>query len=345
MQKPRLRWKRWTYKLFHRRVMVILLLLLQVVLMVYMHFASISAFRWMYTVSILISVVSLLFIITRQKGSVYKLPWVMLIAVMPTFGGLLFLFIHGQASSRVVTKRLREVDELLLPYLLQEEAVSERYVREMPAESQRSRYLALHGYPIYPAEDTIYLPSGEAMFEQLCAELQRAEKFILMEYFIVAEGEMWGEIHDILREKVAAGVEVKLIYDDMGSFLRQPYRYDRELCAEGIDTILFNPFRPVVSALQNNRDHRKITVIDGRVAFTGGVNIGDEYINRIERCGHWNDVSLMVTGGAVRSFTAMFLEMWLCNRPAVGYSIDRYFPAAEQPQAAVCARGLHPAIR
>ena len=339
MPKPRIRWKRWMYTLFHRRVMVALALLVQLALLTYMYLSGITMFRWLYFVYMFLSVVSVLFIITRRKEDAYKLPWVMLIALMPAFGGLLFFFVHGQSSTRKFTRRLEAVGAMLRPYLEQDEAVADRYADVMLAESQRSRYLALHGYPIYPAADTVFYPSGEAFFADVCAELRRAERFILLEYFIVAEGEMWDEIHAILREKAAAGVEVRLIYDDMGSFFRLPYRYDRDLCAEGIDTILFNPFRPVVTALQNNRDHRKILVVDGRVAFTGGINIGDEYINRFERFGHWNDTALKVTGEAVRSFTAMFLEMWLCNRDDP-LPLARYFASAAPAAGRDCTRGF-----
>ncbi len=340
MVKHRIRWKRWMYTLFHRRVMVCLSLLVQIILFIYMCLSGIAMFRWLYFLFMLLSVVSVLFIITRRKEDAYKLPWVMLIALMPAFGGLLFVMVHGQSSTRKIERRREAVMEQLRPYLAQDEGVADRYAEVIRAESQRSRYLAREGYPIYPAADTEFLPSGEAFFASVLAELRRAERFIFLEYFIVAEGEMWDEIHAVLREKAAAGVEVKLIYDDMGSFFRLPYRYDRELCAEGIETLLFNPFRPVVTALQNNRDHRKILVVDGRVAFTGGINIGDEYINRLERFGHWHDAALKVTGDAVRSFTAMFLEMWLSNR-ADALPIARYFdvPTGEPP-CADCPRGF-----
>ncbi len=331
--------KRWMYTLFQRRMMVMLALLIQIILLVYMHMSSITQFRWLYMISLTASVIAVLFIITRRKENAYKLPWIMLIAMLPAFGGVLFLFIHGQSSSKRVTRRLEEVDRMLLPYLAQNEAVADAYADAQNTETQRSRYLSTHGYPIYPAQDTVFFPSGETAFARMCEELRRAEKFIFLEYFIVAEGEMWDEIHAILREKAAHGVEVKLIYDDIGSFFRQPYRYDLALSAEGIDTVIFNPFRPVISALQNNRDHRKILVVDGRVAFTGGINIGDEYINRIDRFGHWNDVAVMISGDAVRSFTAMFLELWIMAR-SEPISLDRYFVPIENSIFPTVGRGF-----
>ncbi len=337
-KQPKNHSKRWMYSLFRRRMLVALALLLQILLLTYMHIASIAQFRWLYLISLLASVISVLFIITRRKENVYKLPWIMLIALFPAFGGILFLFVHGQSSTKRITRRIEAADSLLAPYLGQDAATAEQYARTVPSGVQCPRYLARHGYPVYAAEDTVFFPSGEAFFARMREELRRAEKFIFLEYFIVAEGEMWDEIHAILREKAAAGVEVKLIYDDIGSFLRQPHRYDLTLSAEGIQTVIFNPFRPVISALQNNRDHRKILVVDGRTAFTGGVNVGDEYINRISRFGHWNDTAVMITGEAVRSFTAIFLELWMSAREEP-LSLDRYFlPVGELPPS--FARGF-----
>ncbi|MBR7184400.1 MAG: cardiolipin synthase [Clostridia bacterium] len=339
MAKTQIRWKRWMHVLFRRRVLVALSLLVQFFVFAFMYLTGIAAVRWLYFALTVLSVLAVMFIITRRKQDAYKLPWLMLIALMPAFGGLLFLIVHAQSLSGRIVRRLAEADALLAPYLQQDEGAAARYAAAKPAAGQRARYLSLRGFPIFDADDTVFFPSGEAAFAAMCAELRRAEHFIFLEYFIVAEGEMWDEIHAILREKAAAGVEVKLIYDDMGSFFRLPYRYDRDLTAEGIETILFNPFRPVISTIQNNRDHRKIMVVDGRVAFTGGINIGDEYINRVERCGHWNDVAMMVTGGAVRAFTAIFLEMWLanCRNPI---PLARYFPPTPPRLPDAPARGF-----
>ncbi len=329
MAKPQKRIKWWMFTLFRRRVLVALLLLLQLAFFIYMFVSGITLFRWLYVVFLALGFVSILFIITRRKVDAYKLPWMMLIALLPAFGGVLFFLIHGQSSSTRLMRRFDEVDALLSLYMEEDAAVAERFAEARPAESQRSRYLARQGCHLYAAGESEFYPSGEAFFAGLKDELRRAERYILMEYFIVADGEMWDEIHAILLDRVAAGVDVRLIYDDMGSLMRLPYRYDRILEAEGIKTILFNPFRPAVTALQNNRDHRKITVIDGRVAFTGGVNLGDEYINRASRFGHWADSAVKVTGPSVRAFVAMFLEMWLAMR-VEPLQLAPYFAACDE---------------
>lgn len=336
MAKPQKRIKWWMFTLFRRRVLVALLLLVQLVFFIYMFVSGITLFRWLYAAFLVLSFVSILFIITRRKVDAYKLPWMMLIAILPAFGGLLFFLIHGQSSSTRLMRRYEEVGALLRLYLEEEETVSDRFSAVRPAESQRSRFLSRQGYPLYAAGETEFYPSGEAFFAGLKAELRRAERYIFLEYFIIADGEMWDEIHAILLDRIAAGVEVRLIYDDMGSLMRLPYRYDRVLEAEGIKTILFNPFRPAVTALQNNRDHRKITVIDGRVAFTGGINLGDEYINRELRFGHWADTAVRITGPSVRSFTAMFLEMWLVSRNEA-IPLAPYFAACDEACASARA--------
>ena len=141
-------------------------------------------------------------------------------------------------------------------------------------------------------------------------ELQKAEKFIFLEYFIVEEGYMWNTILEILKAKVREGVEVRFMYDGMCSISKLPYDYPRQMRKYGIRCKMFSPIRPVLTTVQNNRDHRKICVVDGKVAFTGGVNLADEYINRIERFGYWKDTAVMFEGDAVQSFTIMFLQMW-----------------------------------
>ena len=155
-----------------------------------------------------------------------------------------------------------------------------------------------------------YFPSGETYYEELLAQLKQAENFIFLEYFIVAEGRMWDSVLEILRQKAEAGVEVRFMYDGMCCLLPLPYRYPEKIREMGIQCKMFAPIRPALSSSQNNRDHRKIVVIDGVTAFTGGVNLADEYINQKLRFGHWKDTGVMIQGDAVQNFTMMFLQMW-----------------------------------
>lgn len=168
------------------------------------------------------------------------------------------------------------------------------------------------------------------MFARLIEELKKAESYIFLEYFIVEEGQMWNTILDVLTQKAAQGVEVRCMYDDVGCFFRLPKDYPAKLEKRGIQCAVFNPFVPFLSAMQNNRDHRKIAVIDGKVAFTGGVNLADEYINAISRFGHWKDAACMLEGEAAWGFTLIFLQMWsTCCRTQEGFA--KYYPWKAQP--------------
>ena len=174
-----------------------------------------------------------------------------------------------------------------------------------------SKYLNHTGcFPVYDKTQVTYFPLGEKKFEAMLRELKKAEKYIFMEYFIVEEGYMWGRILDVLTRKVDEGVEVRVMYDGMCEMSTLPADYFKLLKARGIQAKAFSPIVPIVSSHYNYRDHRKILVIDGKVAFNGGVNLADEYINRIERFGHWKDTAVMLKGPAAKSFALMFLQMW-----------------------------------
>lgn len=184
-------------------------------------------------------------------------------------------------------------------------------LEELPSQAAQMQYLQNHaGFPVYTDSQTLYLSPGEKKFDCLLQELKKAQRYIFLEYFIIQEGYMWNSVLEILKEKAAQGVKVRVLYDDIGCFLKLPQDYDSQLRSMGIDCRVFNRFKPVLTSMQNNRDHRKIAVIDGKVAFTGGINLADEYINAIERFGHWKDASVMVSGKAAWSFTLMFLQMW-----------------------------------
>ncbi len=182
-------------------------------------------------------------------------------------------------------------------------------------EGSFARYLSQYGgSPAYSGTSVKYYPLGDHMFEDIKKELLKAKKFIFMEFFIINSADrMWNEIFDILKKKVNEGVEVRLMYDAMGCLATIPRRYDEEIRAYGIKCQVFSPLMPLFSTHQNNRDHRKIIVIDGSVAFNGGINLADEYINEKERFGHWKDNGYKLTGTAVAGFTGLFLDMWNIN--------------------------------
>lgn len=302
--------KKWVKKLFRRRLIVALIILLQ---LAFVFLAIVYGSRYYSIVSSVLGLISLivsLYILSNKSKSAFKLTWIFLILLFPLFGGLLYILFKFQSSTPKFEKRRKAISEQTTPlytshgYVPSDQATTDNHTPLMQYLERTA------GFPAYENTEIKYLESGEAKFEALLRELRRAEKYIFLEYFIIQEGVMWDSILEILRQKVAEGVEVRVMYDDMGCFLLLPKNYAKTLRSYGIKCTVFNPFRPVFSAIQNNRDHRKIISIDGKVAFTGGINLADEYINVHRRFGHWRDSSIMMRGAAAWSMTLMFLEMW-----------------------------------
>lgn len=268
---------------------------------------------WIDSFFTLVGLIVVCYLILKDENQSYKLTWIVVISFLPLFGGMMYLMFGNKRPSRQMRKRLERVDALHRELMEQQQPGLLAEVE--PRMARTSEYLRYHGpFPAYGDTATEYFEVGERMFARMIPDLESAKDFIFMEYFIVSEGSVWQEIFEILSRKAAQGVEVRLIYDDMGSVSGLPRGMQKKLARAGIKSLAFNPFLPLVSLVMNHRDHRKITVIDGRVAYTGGVNIADEYANRYERFGHWKDTALRLQGGAVDSFTVMFLNMWNAHR-------------------------------
>ena len=284
---------------------------------------------YVYGFSIALSIATIIYIINSKSNSAFKISWILLITAMPILGVAFYLFMKIQPGTAYLEKRLEELNKLTRPYMQQEKEVLELLRTSKPANANLATYLTNKiSYPVHRNTAVRYYGSGEEKFEALKEELYKAENYIFMEYFIVEKGVMWNEILEILKAKVWEGVEVRFLYDGMCSMFTVPYNYDKELRRAGIKCKQFSKIRPVLSSYQNNRDHRKICVIDGKVAFTGGINLADEYINVKERFGHWKDTAIMLEGEAVQSFTMMFLEMWnITERRAEDYA--RYLTPKE----------------
>ncbi len=258
-----------------------------------------------------LSVVFLIYLLNTRSNPSIKLTWCAIIALVPVFGVLLYLFITFDFGHRTEQRILQGVAAECAPLMPEQKELMERLHREEPGFWPLARYLQdANGYPVYENTEAVYYPQGEDKYEAMLRELEKAEKFIFLEYFIVEEGEMWDSVLDILTRKAAQGVDVRVLYDGTCSLLRLPASYPKKLRALGLQCKIFAPIRPFISTSYNNRDHRKILVIDGRVGFTGGVNLADEYINRREKFGHWKDASILLRGDAVRSMTLMFLRLW-----------------------------------
>lgn len=281
------------------------------------------------------SVLVAISIINRPMNTSFKLTWLVFVMGVPIFGALFYFILQSNIETRRYRKTFQRQAELLRSYGKTPQAVMQGLAKEDREQLKLAHYMTQHvGYPFHTNTDATYFPSGQEMFAALLEELKKAEKYIFMEYFIVDFGDMWSAILQVLKEKAAEGVEVRFMYDGMNSLSTLPYHYYKELRQYGIKTQVFSQIIPALSTVQNNRDHRKITVIDGRVAFTGGVNIADEYINKKERFGYWKDAGIMVTGDTVWNFTLLFLQMWNHNekKPTEDMAYLQE-PATSQPVA------------
>lgn len=302
--------------IFGRTAFVAVFLIIQVAILL-------AAFGWLreymlyiYGASTVLSAVVLIYIISDDESSIIKLSWVVPVLLIPVFGTLFYLFVQLQMGTKLINRRLQALELEIEPFLIQEPDSLKRFNSASSSEGNLAHYMSHYGkFPVYENTNVQYFPLGDDMFEVMKAELKTAKRFIFMEYFIVEKGFMWDSILDILEAKAKEGVEVRFMYDGMCCLTLLPYSYPKTLRAKGIKCQMFAPIRPALSTYQNNRDHRKICVIDGHTAFTGGVNLADEYINRRERFGHWKDTAVMLKGDAVKSFTMMFLQMWSITEP------------------------------
>lgn len=266
---------------------------------------------WFFGGYLAFGAILLVIIVNRTENPVFQLSWAVMVLLFPIFGGLLYLYIELQPGTKVLSGRIDEIEKLTEKCLIQQPEVLHQLEQKDRRTAQLAYYIGqTEHYPIYQNTQATYFASGEEKFEALKEQLLQAEKFIFLEYFILAEGYMWDSIYEILKAKVKEGVEVRVMYDGMNELYNLPNDFKERLQTEGIRCRVFSKVYPIISTHYNNRDHRKIVVIDGHIAFTGGVNIADEYINRKERFGHWKDAAIMLQGEAVKSFTVMFLKMW-----------------------------------
>ena len=296
--------------LFHRIVIVVFLLLVQILALFGVIWYFSSYFVYFYGLFSLLSILFILIIVNDDSLKPgFKLAWIIPISIIPIFGNLLYLLFGNELHSR----KLRRIhaEEKGMAGAEPPNGVFEVIEKKDRLTANQSRLiLNCAGFQPYQNTYTEYLPSGEVKFERLKEELIKAERFIFIEYFIISEGYVWDSILAILKEKAAQGLDVRILYDDLGSGFTLPVGYKKKLNAMGIKCNVFNPFVPVLSSTFNHRDHRKIVVIDGHTAFTGGINLADEYINKREVHGHWKDASILIKGEGVRSFTLMFLAVW-----------------------------------
>jgi len=294
-----------------RTSFILLLLLAQIILFLYL-IDFVSQYRYISTGFYIISVLIVTYLITREENPIYKLSWIIPILIFPLFGGIFYLLYRQRNVSSKVQARHDFINQSRIGYIDSKNNTN---------KSKESTYLNRQSWPTYQHTKTDFLDSGEALFEALLRDLKEAKRYIFMEFFIINKGTMWTEILDILKTKVNEGLDVKVLYDDFGSS-GLPFHYKKKLRSYGIDAYSFNPMRIHLNFAMNYRDHRKIVVIDGNVGYTGGINIGDEYINKIQPLGHWQDAGIRLEGRAVWSLLLGFLENWrFTSKKEIDYSL------------------------
>ena len=297
--------------IFSRFMLFFLLILIQAFLVLIFYAVLEVLIPWLTTIRTLFVLVMVIYLFNSSMDSTAKLTWMLIIAILPVPGTLLLWFTQSNAGYRKLKKQEKELILRTMHIIRQSGETMEKLHRDGSGVDDLSTYLNQSGcFPVYENTEVTYFPSGEAKFEALLEELKKAERFIFLEYFIIEEGWMWGEILQILKRKARSGVDVRVMYDGMCELSQLPGGYWKLLEEERIRAKIFSRIIPVASSHYNYRDHRKILVIDGKTAFTGGVNLADEYINLKERFGHWKDTAVMLKGPAVKSFTLMFLQMW-----------------------------------
>lgn len=300
--------------LFHRMIIVTTMILMQLAFYVVL-FAVFRTSEYYHLFSgflMALSVLVVLWIIGNRSNPGYKIGWIIIVLVCLPFGSIAYLLLGGNRLSKYNQRRLKLMERKVRQNLGPDCGKS-AVLAELAGEDAgcMARYLERTAYcPVYGNTRTKYYPLGDDCFEDLLAALNRAKRYIFIEYFIIEEGKLWNSVLQILREKAANGVEVRVIYDDVGSIFTLPADYPARLEKMGIHCRVFNRMVPVVSLRQNNRDHRKYMIVDGQIAFTGGINMADEYINVKPRFGHWKDTAIRLEGDAVWSMTISFLSMW-----------------------------------
>lgn len=299
-------------KLMFQRVVVVSLAILLQIAFLLAGILWLQEYRfWMRTVINVLAWLLVIAIMSGRSNPSYKIAWIVLILAFPVAGLTIYVLFGGNKTSHRSNRKRAQSELTVLQHLRQDPDIIQKLADTPDAAFNHTRFLlSSASYPVYDNSSAQYFSCGEACWAQMLEELKKARHYIFLEFFIIAPGEMWDSILEILQQKALEGVDVRVLYDDFGCITRLPGRYCKQLRAMGVQAHAFAPYVPVLSGRLNNRDHRKLMIIDGKVGFTGGINLADEYINRTSPHGHWKDCGILVKGEAVWSMTVMFLANW-----------------------------------
>lgn len=303
--------------LFSRYFISAALILLELTLLFYLVFFTYSFSFLAVAVIAVINVITVISLVNRDANPEYKVSWLVIVLLIPPFGTLLYHLLYSKGGAVGDAKKFKDIQKNI-PYF--GTGIAGRGVGEYFLDLKEKNALAAGRAAailnddamaeVYRNTSSKFFSDGEEMFLNMLSDIVEAEKYIFLEYFIISEGYMWGKIYELLCEKVKRGVEVRIIYDDIGCMKTLPLNFDKRLSSAGIKCLRFSPVTPRISTAHNNRDHRKILIVDGKHAYTGGINIADEYINKKARFGHWKDGGIRISGEAVRGFVKLFLSSW-----------------------------------
>lgn len=259
----------------------------------------------------IVSIIVVIYIVNSRSSESYKISWLVLVLFIPIMGPILYLTCANKKFSK---KDIKRSEKLL--HALKTKGNDPKIIDKIEKENQDAIRMAQYitnstGGLIFDDSEVKYFPLGDEAYLAMIEELRKAKHYIFIEYFIIEKGYMWNNILTILKQKALEGVDIRIIYDDVGCIGTLPPKYYKYLERFGIKASAFNPFKPIASFKVNNRDHRKILVIDGHTGFTGGINLADEYINKVNRFGHWKDNAIMIKGEGVYGLTMLFLSTWL----------------------------------
>lgn len=297
------------FKFLTSRIMLLaIVFVIQISLLAYLILSFQRNFVFIYSLNIIVSFAFTIMVVNTDVNPSFKLGWLIPIWIFPLFGAVFYLFFRKNRFVRAQQKKMDKISSSFNNHILSNGDV----IDELKDDSKSiATYINTTAHaPVFSKTSSTYLKNGEVFFESLMQDLKNAKDYIFLEFFIIEEGYMFNHILKVLEQKVEEGVDVRILYDDFGCMAKLSRKYYKKLEKKGIKVHVFNPIRFLPMPRHNNRDHRKIIVIDGKIAYTGGFNLADEYMNKVQKFGYWKDTGIRVTGDGVWSFTVMFLSIW-----------------------------------
>ncbi len=293
-------------------IIILLTIVLQIISFFFLYGATSTLSEYAKIIFEIIKFISVIYIIYKRQNPSYKIIWIIFLMFMPITGFVAYLLWGNNKTPKSMKKKiLKEKEQSHIT--LKKDEIKYNSLKDKSRNKEAQYLYNVTKYPMYFNDETIYYKTGDECYSQLKEDLKNAKEYILIEFFIISEGKMWNEIYEILKEKSSQGVKIYLIYDSLGSLFKKPKDLKRKLEEINVKYLQFNPLTPLIRSYINYRDHRKIIVIDGKYAYTGGINIGDEYINKNSRLGHWKDCVARVKGEAIKNLISIFFKQWNIN--------------------------------